>query len=640
MKKYLSIALILIMVCALTITAYAAPESGKPDPKPGNPMWDDVYKGQGALVDPSVSARTDASGDKITSNAHSGDVPGLYFYWDDNNKSVLDGTLLVADSFFDLVKGEAGSRAFTITAKNSNAYWDYEIVEGAGNVVVKGSGVSAYKIPRFFMYTQSDKKTGALVIDKKTGLPVLVKDELKNINMVFISGDWIDATITIEKIWLDEEGNEFTGDNSLVKFNAPYVLGDNTIGGITSLGGKKVTVTEAAIPGFTTKQNPISVTVKPGDTKSITFVNQKQWANIKINKVWLADCDCIDECVYQAVYDGYHIVAAPDDIKAEFTINGQAAVLGNNQVKAGAYTVSELDGLLAGSGWELYSENDVAITVAAGKCETVTFYNLFVPGTAAVTIKKEWIDWDEENDSHGLKVVFTDGENDCYSGDTIYYTPLPAGGMDVSISEIVDEAGFIKEDAEYTYSWALLFIDVFLDGELIDTIEGDDAAKLTLFDKDDYLLVFCNVIDRKKKTVDPKDITDKIPSKTHIDKWWDAYGILAYGGSSNKDKDVYFVAFDDDFWQKNASVTIGFGTKDKLDILATIYLDEEGNLACDHDKIIFYDQQIGGSVYFDNHYTTPKEKNHKFDISICAYFGNPLESGKMQLWLLNITAIE
>ena len=60
--------------------------------------------------------RTDASGDKIPSNAHSTDFPGLYFYWNDKQKdpSVLE----VQDWVFDLFEG--GS--FILTAKNTRAY--------------------------------------------------------------------------------------------------------------------------------------------------------------------------------------------------------------------------------------------------------------------------------------------------------------------------------------------------------------------------------------------------------------------------------------------------------------------------------------------------------------------------------------
>ncbi|MCL2060795.1 MAG: hypothetical protein FWH01_17350, partial [Oscillospiraceae bacterium] len=377
MKKTLALILALAMVFAL-----AVPVLSKPDPKPGNPMWDDAYKGMGAPVDPSVSAMSDASGDKITSNAHSGDVDGIYFYWDDNNKSVLDATLLVADFFFDFIKGEVGERSFTVTAKNSNAYWDYEIVEGAGFVLAGADGVSAYKIPRFFMYAQTDKKTGAVVLDKKTGLPVMVKDELKNINMIFISGDWIDVELEIEKVWLDEDGAVFAGDDSIVTFNSPFVLGKQILS-TKSIFGTTFSVRENPIDGYRTHESIQSIKLKPGESGKLTFVNQKKWANINIEKVWLAECDCEEDCELAPadLYDGYHIVAAPEDAEAEFEINGEAAALGNNKVKAGDYVVCELDGLLGDYGWELYSDNDIAVSIGLGESYTVVFYNLYSVAT-------------------------------------------------------------------------------------------------------------------------------------------------------------------------------------------------------------------------------------------------------------------
>jgi hypothetical protein len=352
-KKWLSILLTVVMVFALVATAIAAPA-----PKPGDPAWKSSYSGKGYEAPCSESKRTDASGDKISSNAHSGDFPGIYFYWDDKQKN--DGVLLVADEFFNWFKGE---NEFFITAKNSNAYWDYAIVKGAGEVVAPG--ISAYKIPRYIMYI--DKK------GKET------KDELKNINMIFIGGDLKDAELIIKKVWLDEEGNVMAKpEDREATFNNPYVLGKNTIK-INSLSGKKVTVTENDIPGFTALTKSQSVTLLPGDSKTMTFKNQKQYANITIEKYWLAECDC-DDCVCEDCIDitglgHFKVLEAPENVPdGLFQIDGTDAKLGSNQVKEGTYVVSEQEGLL--NGFKLISGNNVEVAVAAGESATVTFYNL------------------------------------------------------------------------------------------------------------------------------------------------------------------------------------------------------------------------------------------------------------------------
>jgi len=66
------------------------------------------------------SARKNASGTKITSNAHSADFPGIYFIWDSKQKD--NGYLKVAASVFDQYVG------FTLTSKESNTYWDFNII--------------------------------------------------------------------------------------------------------------------------------------------------------------------------------------------------------------------------------------------------------------------------------------------------------------------------------------------------------------------------------------------------------------------------------------------------------------------------------------------------------------------------------
>ena len=81
--------------------------------------WNDADKDVAANVLATPGTRTNASGVKIPSNAHSADLPGLYFRWDPQQKN--DGYLKVCPPMFD------NYSSFTFTAKESNKYWDYSI---------------------------------------------------------------------------------------------------------------------------------------------------------------------------------------------------------------------------------------------------------------------------------------------------------------------------------------------------------------------------------------------------------------------------------------------------------------------------------------------------------------------------------
>ena len=100
--------------------------------------------------------RTNASGDKITSNARSADFPGIYFYWDDKQKE--DGLLMVESQYFTDEYTE-----FTVTIKLANEYWDWT-VSLQPNQETTPDGYYTFIMPR-------------------DGLP-------KNINMVFLN-DWV-----------------------------------------------------------------------------------------------------------------------------------------------------------------------------------------------------------------------------------------------------------------------------------------------------------------------------------------------------------------------------------------------------------------------------------------------------------------
>ena len=112
-RKIVAIAAALMLsVAGLTVGAAAMADEDEV-------VWNDADKDVAASVTETLSARTNASGIKIPSNAHSTDIPGLYFHWDPKQKS--DGYLKVCPPVFD------NYASFTFTAKESKNYWDYAI---------------------------------------------------------------------------------------------------------------------------------------------------------------------------------------------------------------------------------------------------------------------------------------------------------------------------------------------------------------------------------------------------------------------------------------------------------------------------------------------------------------------------------
>ena len=350
-KKMFAITIMLALVvgcfAALPWTANAASA-----PVPGIPAWDAKYNGffntgannlKGEYYD-----RGNAAGDKISSNAHSGDYPGVYFRWDEKQK--CPGVFLVADWVFDLFEEET----FYLTAKNSNSYYKYLISRDTGHVINEEEAVWGYGIPKEVMGKDNKGKD--------------VKDELKNINMVFIDGIYKAGQFFIEKTWYDEDGDEINDRAALdeqLAFNNNYDLGRNTVKIAdypTAVKGKSVTVTEMSTPtGFAPViGTKTSVTVKAtwNGEDTAEFFNQKQRAEIFIEKIWLD-------------HNGDEIEDTTG-LEARFTINGEPANLGSNKVKEGKYTVSEV---YCSNGFELISDNDVEVTVSAGESVEVVFTN-------------------------------------------------------------------------------------------------------------------------------------------------------------------------------------------------------------------------------------------------------------------------
>lgn len=99
--------------------------------------------------------RKNASGAKITSNAHSADFPGIYFIWDSKQKD--NGYLLVESYVFN------DYESFILTSKESNTYWDFQIKPQDGQKKT-AEGCYVFYVPKVY--------------------------NNKNINMVFV-GDYI-----------------------------------------------------------------------------------------------------------------------------------------------------------------------------------------------------------------------------------------------------------------------------------------------------------------------------------------------------------------------------------------------------------------------------------------------------------------
>jgi len=400
----LVLALVVGCFAALPWTANAAPE-----PVPGNPGWKAEYSKNAnkGIQLPTLWDRGDASGDKIPSNAHSADYPGLYFYWDDKQKD--DGVLLVNEDVFKYFQDDytyklpgpnfkkdatdfktitfaKGDPGFVLTAKNSNNYWGYKIAKSTGKVIdtVNGKDIYAYAIPKQIQYINDKGKT--------------TTEDVKNINMVFIDGQYKDAWFVIGKRWLNEVGRDWgTGDHNFdfsgmfteskaypslwekLSFKNGYELGMNKVpinNYNEAMNGKKITVTENPIPGFEEISGGTSktITVHSNTLPTVLFKNQKQWADIIIEKIWKdADGNEITDEAQLA------------KLTAKFTINGKAAELGANKVKEGAYIVRET---WCTEGYNLISingkkvtddviidKNGINVEVNAGKTETVKFVN-------------------------------------------------------------------------------------------------------------------------------------------------------------------------------------------------------------------------------------------------------------------------
>ena len=183
-KKLLTLVMALAMVFAVAVPAGVA-----------SAVSDVTWQGQSdrdvaVNVDAVQNAtRKNASGAKITSNAHSADFPGIYFIWDSKQKD--DGYLKVDAGVF-----KDGYSSFVLTAKESNTYWDFTIALQPGQQKT-ADDCYVFFVPKVF--------------------------DNKNINMVFVSeynttpvGQSYDRYLAYVELWNDF----YTG-----KYGPDYVAG-------------------------------------------------------------------------------------------------------------------------------------------------------------------------------------------------------------------------------------------------------------------------------------------------------------------------------------------------------------------------------------------------------------------------------
>jgi hypothetical protein len=373
-----------------TINANPTPVAGNPSPKMD---WKPEYVKLAATITPYDYDRGNAAGDKIPSNAHSADYAGIYFYWNDKQRD--DGVLLVDPVVFKLFDGET----FTVTAKTSNCYWGHKLSATDEFAYDEASGLYIYNVFKNCMY--ADKKGN------------LVKDDMKNINMIFIDGKYNDASFIIEKVWYDEKGCKITDEkqicelNDKLSFNSNYKLGKNTVeikDFITASKGKSITVTEIIPAGYFEKfgASTQKITIKCTDnpTQVVTFNNQKKWAQIEIQKIWL-------DVEGTPITDTARLA----ELNADFEKKKKKAVIDKvYDVKEGPQTVAETG---CTTGFSIVGDAEVEVTIKAGEKKTVTFTNQEDKPTGEISILKsvngmpiiEWATGNGINDDLREKIL-------------------------------------------------------------------------------------------------------------------------------------------------------------------------------------------------------------------------------------------
>jgi len=520
MKKIISLVFAFTMVFVLAATAMAAPAPKDGVDLKGNAMtWSaadnaavashftgstqkDKSVPSTALI-PVPSARSNASGDKITSNAHSGDYPGLYFYWNDKQKD--DGFLKVDPAIFTWFEEDW----FIVTAKNSNAYWDYKIVLNEGYVT--SEGYLLYQIPRYFMYTEANNKNGKVTE---------VKDELKNINMIFIDGLWRTFDLTIIKNW--ETKNEASAVATLTNgysfgskttrlyaFDSyPVNFKENNIANKDYNGYKyEFSFVKVSVNDVESDENLVSFDAVAGGKYVVVFTNN--WTKTPlpstyiVNKAWFAD------------------FAIPDGLKAELSFDGFDVGNINQQI-----SVVEGDKIQITENPIVYEDADyvyevtltsitvngvtvaaVDITVVRNSSYRVVFTNTVTrtekPKTAPVVVNKEWT---------GLQRLA--------GVEATFGNPVTNFDFELGVSQdvLVGTSIVVKENAIASYKfgnniYTITLTEIWVDGVLVyDYLvdNADDAvAELTVAAGNGHVILFVNDVNKIET-----------PATLYIDKTW------------------------------------------------------------------------------------------------------------------------
>lgn len=170
-------------ICALAITFVACKkeeENVAKAPKQGDMVWNgQADKDVAVEIGFFPSLRTNASGPKITSNAHSNDFPGIYFIWDSKQKD--NGYLKVKQELF------YGLICFTLTSKESNTYWDFEIYPRE-NQELTADGCYVFFIPKVY----NNKNINMVFLSEtreRTSTPpvIITHPEIEGNKYIFIS---------------------------------------------------------------------------------------------------------------------------------------------------------------------------------------------------------------------------------------------------------------------------------------------------------------------------------------------------------------------------------------------------------------------------------------------------------------------
>lgn len=187
--------------------------------KAGNGItWNDGDADVAVVIDPVTSARKNASGPKIPSNAHSNDFPGVFFHWDSKQKD--GGYLKVAPGILDNTDNpyadvEIGAfKGFVLTKKVSNMYWDYPI-SLQPNQKPAADGWFVFEVPKG-RYYENDK--GSYTINM-VFLPEFRPANPDPIKIIGPSDEITKGVIAFQKIVVDADGKAAAiADSDLLSF--------------------------------------------------------------------------------------------------------------------------------------------------------------------------------------------------------------------------------------------------------------------------------------------------------------------------------------------------------------------------------------------------------------------------------------